>query len=112
MINESNRMPRRQFVKLAACSAVAAPLLQVGTATAGGHLAKLEEDNPQAMALGYKHDTSAVDAGKYANHDVSQNCAGCNLYQGKDGAAWGECSIFPGKEVAAAGWCSAYVPKA
>ena len=110
-MTNSNHMQRRQFVKLAAGSALAIPALQVGSASAGGHLAKLEEDNPQAMALGYSHDTSSVDGARYANHDVSQNCAGCSLYQGKDGAEWGECSIFPGKEVAAAGWCSAYVAR-
>ena len=103
---------RRNFIRYAACSTVAVPVLTGGLAHAGGHLPKLDEANPQAVALGYKHDSTAVDGAKYPKHEASQICSGCTLYQGKEGNEWGPCGIFPGTEVMAKGWCSAYVPKA
>lgn len=110
-MKQNENIQRRQFVKLAVGTAVAVPFFTSPHAIADGHLPKVEESDPQATALGYKHDTNDVDGSAYANHDPSQICSGCNLYQGKEGSEWGPCSIFPGKEVAANGWCSAFVPK-
>jgi hypothetical protein len=73
---------------------------------------KLEESDPQALALSYKSDTSKVDAKKFPNHAASQSCASCQLFQGKAGDAAGGCPLFAGKQVAATGWCSAWVKKA
>lgn len=100
---------RRQFIKLSAGSAVVVPFFVSLPASAGAHLPRVEEDDAQAMALGYKHDSAEVDQAKHAKHTPEQICSGCTLYQGKDGDEWGPCAIFPGKEVAAAGWCSAFV---
>ncbi|MBX2867574.1 MAG: high-potential iron-sulfur protein [Acidiferrobacterales bacterium] len=108
-MNSEQTVNRRKFVKLTLGSAIAAPLLAGRLAQAGGHLPKLEESDPQAVALKYKHDAAAVDAD---NFKAGSNCANCSLFQGKEGNEWGPCGIFPGKEVAAAGWCSAYNPKA
>jgi hypothetical protein len=72
---------------------------------------KLEESDPQATALGYKHDTTKVNSKKYPKHTVSQDCATCQLFQGKPKDATGACPLFPGKQVAANGWCSAWVKK-
>lgn len=110
-MNQEDKLQRREFVKLAVGSAVVVPFLTTNQAMAGGHLPRVEEGDPQATALGYKHDSATVDGSAYANHEASQVCSGCNLYQGKEGDEWGPCAIFPGKEVAAAGWCSAFVPK-
>jgi hypothetical protein len=74
--------------------------------------AKLEESDPQAMALGYKQDTTKVDAKKYPAHAASQDCANCQLFQGKPKDPAGPCPLFAGKQVAAAGWCSAWNKKA
>lgn len=76
--------------------------------------AKLEESDPQAQALGYKHDAGAVDGAAYARYQAGQLCENCGLYQAGQGseAGWGGCSIFPGKLVNAKGWCNAYVPSA
>jgi hypothetical protein len=74
--------------------------------------AKLEETDPQAVALGYKHDTTLVDAKKYPKHAANQDCAVCQLYQGKATDATGPCALFPGKAVASKGWCSAWAKKA
>jgi hypothetical protein len=74
--------------------------------------ARLAEADPQAVALGYRHDTGKVDKAKYPKHAATQNCANCALYQGKAGEKWGGCPIFPGKQVSANGWCSAWGKKA
>lgn len=73
--------------------------------------AMVSETDPQAASLGYKADTTKVDAKKFPKHTAEQKCANCQLYQGKS-AASGGCAIFAGKQVAASGWCSAYQKKA
>lgn len=73
--------------------------------------AKLTEDDPQAMSLGYVHDATSVDPAKYPRFEASQACANCALFTEGDGGEWGGCSIFPGKQVKAAGWCNVYAPK-
>jgi len=73
-------------------------------------LPDLSEDDPVGMGLGYKKDTTTVDAAKYPKHAAEQNCANCILYSSKSDTA-GLCSIFAGKQVSAEGWCSAYAKK-
>lgn len=72
---------------------------------------KLTEDDPVAMALGYKADTTEVDAAKYPQHKPGQICEGCALYTGKPGEPFGPCTVFQNKLVAAEGWCATYAPK-
>ncbi len=74
--------------------------------------AKVEESDPQAAALGYKHDSKLVDKAKFPKHDDSQACHNCQLFQGKPDDALGACALFAGKQVAGPGWCSAWVKKA
>lgn len=100
---------RRQFLAIGV-TAVAAAAVVPGMARA--QAAQIAETDPTAAALGYKHDSTKVDAAKYPNHKPTQNCANCKLAQGKDGDAWRPCSIFPGKQVNAKGWCAAYAAKA
>jgi len=84
--------------------------LVAGQAMAQG--APLAETDPQAVALGYKADTTKVDAKKFPKHAATQNCANCALFQGKAGDKAGGCPLFAGKTVAATGWCSAWAKKA
>ena len=74
--------------------------------------AKLEESDPQAKALGYAADATKVDKAKQPKYAAGQNCANCQLFQGKASDAAGGCPLFAGKQVAAKGWCSAWVKKA
>jgi len=80
------------------------------TATAG--LVQLTEDEPAAVALGYRHDAAQVDSGKYPRWAAGQNCSNCIQYRGEAGEAWGGCGLFPGKLVNAGGWCNGYAAKA
>ena len=98
---------RRIFlVQAVACSAV------VATGASAQGAPKVDEADPQAVALGYKSDTTKVDAKKFPKHTAEQKCNGCQLYQGKAADATAPCAIFGGKSVAANGWCSAWVKKA
>ena len=73
---------------------------------------KVDEKDPQAVALGYVADATRADKAKFPKYAAGQACAGCQLYQGKAGDASGPCALFAGKQVAAKGWCSAYAKKA
>jgi hypothetical protein len=97
---------RREF--MIQISAGSAALLAGRFAMAADMVA---ETDPQAGALGYKSDTTKVDAKKYPTHAAAQNCGNCALFQGKAGDKAGNCPLVAGKQVAAAGWCSAYAKK-
>jgi hypothetical protein len=98
---------RRTFLlSAAACTAAASAPARAQTA------AKVEETDPQAVALGYKHDTTKVDAQKFPKHTNDQKCSNCQLFSGKPAEAWGPCAIFAGKNVSAVGWCNSWIKKA
>jgi len=99
---------RRHFLaKLAATAAVPA-LFQRALAQDAPAPAKLAETDPTAAALGYKEDTTQVDAAKFPMHKPEQKCASCALLVPKEGAAYAPCNAFGGKLVAVGGWCAAY----
>lgn len=104
---------RRVFLRMTARTLMVAPVLAVGIPARGRAQDEphLEEDDPTAMALGYKHDAAEVDPAKYPKYQEGQICGNCNLIQ-SDSGQWRPCSIFPGKLVNTDGWCNAYVPKA
>ena len=100
---------RRAFVMtvVAGTSALAASRVSAQAAAP-----KLEESDPQAVALGYKADASKVDKAKYPQHAATQLCSGCNFYQGKPTDVMAPCQLFAGKQAAGKGWCSAWAKKA
>lgn len=75
--------------------------------TAGGAIAKVDENGPQAAAVAYRHDATTVDSAAQPRYAKGQQCSNCALFQGGD-AGWGGCPIFAGKQVKATGWCNAY----
>ena len=99
---------RRRFV----LTIPAAALALVAARAASAQAVKLEETDPTAVALGYRHDASKVDAKKFPAFAADHNCANCQLYQGKAGEAWGACGAVGGKLVSTKGWCVAWVKKA
>jgi len=106
------RTTRRHFLK-ASGTALLLPLglSAVATRVAAAELPHLEETDPTAAALGYRHDSTKVDAAKYPAHKPAQVCAGCSLVQGTPAEAWRPCGIFPGKAVNAKGWCAAFAAR-
>ena len=97
---------RRSFIKIVPVAGIT--LLGARTVQA----ADVDPKEPQAAALGYVIDATKADKAKYPKYAAGQDCANCQLYQGKAGDPKGGCQLFPGKDVAAKGWCSAWIKKA
>ncbi len=72
---------------------------------------ELPEDDPVAMALGYKKDHTKVDATKFPMYKPENICEKCVLYTGKPGDPMGPCQVFQNKLVHAQGWCASFAPK-
>ena len=106
---------RRDFLRdgsLTVASLVLASRAAIAVAQQkAGALPHVDEKDPQALALGYRHDATKADKKKFATYQIGQGCSTCNLFQGKPKDAWGPCTIFPGKQVNAKGWCSAWQKK-
>jgi hypothetical protein len=113
MEDKSVNHSRRHAVKLIVGGAASIPLASLvttGSATAA-ELPKLDESNPMAASLQYKHDaTQAPRTDKPGTPAAEQVCANCQLGQGE--GEWIGCSIFPGNRVSANGWCTAWVKRA
>ena len=103
---------RRRLLKIALLGAAAAPMMgHMLARPALANLPPLGEADPTGMALGFREDTTKVEASKYPNHRPDQTCANCNLAQTAQADGRLPCSIFPGKSVGAKGWCAAWVKK-
>ena len=74
---------------------------------------ELTENDPIALALGYKRDANAVDTQQYPKRagaeGAKQFCDNCALY-GSTSEQLGTCTAIPNKLVAAKGWCNAWIP--
>jgi hypothetical protein len=99
---------RRSFVMTMLGSGLAG---SSAAAFAQGTAAHVDEADEGAVALGYKHDTTKVDAKKYASHTAAQKCSNCSFWQAGAADAWGGCAMFGRKHVNAAGWCTAWAKK-
>jgi anaerobic selenocysteine-containing dehydrogenase len=105
---------RRRFLEIVVLGAAAVPVaasLAPSVARAQAGLPHIEESDATASALGYRHDSTQVDAAKFPNHKAEQVCGSCNLGQAAQADGWLPCSIFPGKAVNPKGWCAAWVKK-
>jgi hypothetical protein len=103
---------RRDFLRIGSLVVASAALAsRAGRSPAQG-APHLDEKDPTAQALGYRHDATKVDKNKFTRYQAGQTCSNCQLFQGKAGDAWGPCAIYGGRQVAAKGWCNAYVKKA
>ena len=98
----TNPTPRRIFLIHAAA---AGSLLSGAPAQAQ---TQVDEADETATALGYKHDSSKIDAKKYPAHKPDQKCSNCQFWQGAATDTWAGCSMFGRKHIAAGGWCLAY----
>ncbi len=81
--------------------------LACGSAHAGPK--KIEESEPKAASLGYKHDSAQVDAKRFPKHTASEKCNNCMAWLGKAADPWSECDLTPDRLVSNGGWCSSYV---
>lgn len=94
---------RRTFVIASAAAAAGV------SPAARAALKKVEENEPKAVAVGYRHDTRKVDRIRYPKHQLTQNCANCLAYApDKPTDEWGECDLMSDRLVYRDGWCSSY----
>ena len=106
----SKLIDRRGFGRV--CAGLVAVAVAGGSrAVRAADLPPVDENNPQAKALGYVADAAKVDKAKFPAFVEGSHCATCQLYQGGTADA-GPCPLFAGSAVAAKGWCSAYAKKA
>jgi hypothetical protein len=114
----SFRPERRRWLKFGSLAMVSAVASSSGSAALaqapkpGAPSKRVDENEQQAQALGYKHDAAKVDKAKFGNFQPGQLCSNCNFFKGKAGVAWGPCDIFTGRDVNAKGWCTAWAKKA
>lgn len=95
---------RRHFL----CRIAACPLTASVSTTVFAQPARVEEDSDQAVALGYRHDTTKVDGKKFPKHAATQRCNNCSFWQGKPEDPWAGCAMFGRKQIAGPGWCVAW----
>ena len=100
---------RRNFIKIVPVTGAA---LWLARSAFAADAPMLDEKDAQAAALGYVADATKADKAKFKTYAAGQDCATCQLYQGKAGDAAGPCTLFAGKRVTAKGWCSAFAKKA
>ena len=72
---------------------------------------RVEESEPKAVSLGYRHDTAKVDKAKFPKHSPDQKCNNCIAWLGKPADPAAECDLITDRLVANGGWCSSYVKK-
>jgi hypothetical protein len=72
---------------------------------------RVEESEPKAMSLGYRHDSAQVDKAKYPKHTPDQKCNNCVAWLGKPSDPTAECDLITDRLVSNGGWCSSYVKK-
>jgi len=130
-IGKTTALDRRSIVKAGVAGLVCAslgPLMLGATAQAQAPSPKgkgapeqslIDESDPQAKALGYRHDAATVDSSTYKRSE-SAFCLNCQLYSGSPGANSGPCAIFSYRtdprtrqplNVTASGWCVSWAPR-
>jgi hypothetical protein len=70
---------------------------------------KIEEGEPKAITLGYKHESANVDNKRFPKHTPGEKCNNCMAWLGKPADGWAECDLLADRLVAVGGWCSSYV---
>ena len=117
-MREEQEFTRRKFISTTAKTVATIPVVALLGERALGEeaaaAAKLDESNPTAVALGYKHDANDVDVDRFpkraSEEGKTQFCDNCLHYKpSPDEEGWGPCAIFPGFNVAAKGWCNVWV---
>ena len=108
-MQKRKKLSRRAGVKAGTAAMATTPLLTILGEQAWS-AERISESHPTAVALGYVHDGSNVDASQNPTYKTDQRCDNCVQYVATNDG-WGTCNIFPGFEVAAPGWCKVWVVK-
>jgi len=91
------------------------PWLSLPVAVLGAGEAWVDESEPLAQKLGYRHDASEVDTAAFPKRlgaqGARQFCDNCAMFDGEPGDPDAPCSIFQNRRVAGRGWCNAWVSR-
>ncbi len=108
----SRRVLLKGLVATAGVGAIAgAARAAAAAAAAAGTAARLDPDDPAAVALGYVADAARVDPKKEPGFAAGHSCANCMQLQGTAGDPYRPCTAFAGKLVDVKGWCRAWTPE-
>ena len=99
---------RRKFL----AGTIIIPTISLSEPLFAQNLPKVDERDPSAAALGFKHNAASIDSMAFPQRSMAtdgdtQFCNNCALYTADD-EQWGVCALFPGKSVAAQGWCNVW----
>lgn len=87
---------------------VALPVLGLGGRAAAQQ--RVDESDPLARELGYRHVARRVDTDRFPKRGGAEGerqfCRTCQFFQG--GGEWGPCTVFDGRQVNAGGWCNSW----
>ena len=72
---------------------------------------KLSQDDPYAKSMGFRYDTKTVDEARWTRHKPDQQCAKCQLWDGKPTDAFAPCSFFGDRLTPNGGWCKNFKAK-
>jgi hypothetical protein len=100
---------RRTFILQLVAGGSALALSRLGVAEEAKGV--LTEDDAYAKSMGFRFDTTQVDAAKYPKHSLDQKCSECQLFSGGPGEELGPCSFFGKRLVPVNGWCRNFKPK-
>jgi len=95
-----------------AAGTCALAVARLGVAEEAKPVEKMTEEDAYGKSMGFRLDTTKVDAAKYPKHAADQHCSKCQLYSGKPEDAEGPCSFFGGRLVPVNGWCRNFKVKA
>lgn len=97
---------RRQVIMLIPA---AASLAGLRMPLASAALKRVDENEPKATAIGYRHDSARVDQARYPKHQATQRCNNCLAFAPENpDDEWGECDLMSDRLVNRNGWCSSY----
>lgn len=112
-MKKSVQLSRRRFL----AGTLLIPAIDITRPAFAQDMPRVEESDPTAAALGYKHNVADINAQMFPRRSTeaggeNQFCDNCVLYTGPAGEeSWGSCALFPGKVVHAKGWCNVWAPK-
>lgn len=101
-------MNRRDFIKtLLVLGTVGQQILHAPSALAKPRL--VSESDPDAVEIGYVHDSQKVSAKAMPYYKSGSKCSSCQHFQAEKNSGLGNCEMyFQGRLVKAEGWCAGW----
>ena len=79
MADSAKRIERREFLKIGSLAIASIAIAAGAGRSARAAAPHLDEKDPTAQSLGYKHDATKVDKAKFPKYKAGETCANCQL---------------------------------